>query len=260
MILNSFVEKSHADLLRVSSKIPLAYLISRGLTLEEIQKYNIGYVTNKVDPISNAQDIDSISFNKWIGNYGTNLKGRLIFPIYNELGDIVAIDTRALDKEAVTKSLLPKYKNSLQSLIEKLPSNQLRYNKFFLEKVKATGVFYGLPHALKSIWDEKTAFLTEGIFDCITLLKFYPNCLTPLTANINDYQINWLKRYVTKLILIFDTDKMGKIATMNIKKRLNEHISVYSINLVKKDVNDYYMSCGKNDLKNLIDNKLTMFL
>ena len=42
MFLDNVVDKCHSNLLQASSKIPLAYLVSRGMTVDEIKKYKIG--------------------------------------------------------------------------------------------------------------------------------------------------------------------------------------------------------------------------
>ena len=259
MFLDKVVEKCQSNLLQSSAKIPLAYLVSRGMTLDEIKKYKIGYTGNVIPNVNPEEHEDAPAFNKWLGTRGKFVKGRIVFPVYDELGNIKGIETRALDQRAMDV-LKPKFKTSLASLIEALPESSVRYKKFYLEKIKQTAFFFGLPETLEPIWNERTAFLTEGIFDLLSLLKVVPNGVTPMTANINEHQLGWLKRYVTKVILLFDMDKKGKQASEKIKQELEPYgIAVHNINLKGRDVNDFVMKFGVEELKMTINDKMDYF-
>jgi len=259
MFLDKVVDQCHINLLQPSAKIPLAYLVSRGLTLGEIKKYNIGYTGNLIKNVNPEEHVDAPAFNKWLGTRGKFVKGRILFPVYDEMGSVKGIETRALDMRAMDV-LKPKFKISLKHLINKLPESSVRYKKFYLEKVKNSAFFFGLPYALESIWKERTVFLTEGIFDLISLLKVIPNAVTPMTANINELQINWLKRYADKVILIFDMDKKGKQAFFKIKSELEPlGIPVFNMEIKGKDVNDYAVRYGVSELKMTIKDKMDYF-
>lgn len=259
MFLDNVVEICHTNLLQSSAKIPLAYLVSRGLNIDEIKKYKIGYTGNFIQNIDPNEHEDASEFNKWLGTRGKFVKGRIVFPVYDELGYIKGIETRSLDKKAM-EILKPKFKESLKELIDALPESSVRYKKFYLDKIKNTAFFFGLPNSLEPIWKDNTVFLTEGIFDLISLLKVVPNAVTPMTANINEFQIDWLKRYVSKVVLLFDMDIKGKKALNKIKELLEpEGISVFNIPIKGKDVNDYVMSHGVSELKILINDKMDYF-
>lgn len=258
MFLDDVVDKCHNNLLTVSSKVPLAYLVSRGITLEEIKKYKIGYIGKSLDNVIET-DKDTKNFNKWLGTRGYFIRERILFPITDELGNIKGIETRGLDQRAAL-SLLPKYQVSLKDQISKLQESSVRYKKFYLEKSKHTSFFFGLPQNLESIWEEKTVFLTEGIFDLISLCKIKRNCLSTLTANINEQQILWLKRYVDRVILLFDMDKKGKQSIEKIKETLSaDGLLVYSINLKGHDVNDTILKSGTKELEMIINEKMETF-
>lgn len=257
MFLEEVVDKCHNNLLKVSSKVPLAYLVSRGISLEDIKRYKIGYLEKSFDNIKGT-DKDIQNFNKWLGTRGYFVRERILFPIQDELGAIKGIETRALDKRAA-ESLLPKYQEAFKDQISNLQESSVRYKKFYLEKSKYSAFFFGLPHNLESIWKEKTVFLTEGIFDMISLGKIRPNCLSTLTANINEFQILWLKRYVDRVILLFDTDKKGKGSIDKLKKNLDDSMLVYSISLKNKDVNETVVKNGIRELELIINEKMLTF-
>jgi len=257
MFLEQVIEKCHNNLLRKSSKIPLAYLISRGVTFEEIKRHKIGYISKIFTNIKET-DEDSKNFNAWLGKNGYFVSERIVFPIYDEIGKPKGIETRGLDKRAM-HVLLDKYKKSLAPLISKLPESSIRYKKFYLDKSKFSACFFGIPESLDEIWKKRTVFLTEGIFDCNSLKKIHMNSLSSLTANIGDYQLNWLKRYCDRVILLFDMDKKGKKAVSKIKKDLQEDMLIYSINLKGSDVNEYTCKYGIKELKLLIEDNLSRF-
>ena len=254
MFLNDFVEKSHLNLMTSSSRLALAYLVSRGLTLEEIKKFKIGF-SPTIYNHDKTDDEESQNFAKWLGSRGSFVKKRLVFPIYDEMGVIRGIETRALDKKAAN-ILKPKFKDMLKEDILRLSDSEIRYKKFYFEKNKFLSNFYGLPHALEEIWETKTAILTEGIFDLISVAKFKKNCLSPLTANMTHYQIDWLRRYANTLIIMFDMDEKGKQSAEKIKKEFSSDFTIHIVNFKGKDLNDYLINNGEKDLKYLINSKL----
>ncbi|MDB4330317.1 toprim domain-containing protein [bacterium] len=256
MFLDDFVEKCHINLLQPSSKIPLAYLVSRGISLKEIKKYKLGYSPTFYKNPDKEEHEEAEHFNSWLGWKGRFIKNRLVFPIHDEMNGLLGIETRGLDKRAMSV-LLPKFKNNLKDNIAKLPETEVRYKKFYFEKNRHMATFFGLPEGLKSIWETKEVYLTEGIFDMLSLNKIKPNCLTPLTANINEYQITWLKRYVNKVILLFDMDEKGKKAVKRLKYAFkDDDIQVHSIPLKSRDVNEFVMTYGQKELELYLNDKL----
>ena len=140
MFLDNFVERSHRNLLQPTSKLPLAYLVSRGINLEEIKKYKIGFSPSISENPNEDDHPDAPAFNKWLGYKGKFIKSRLVFPIYDELGEIRAVETRALDRKAM-HILKPKFQNLLKDIIANLPESEVRYKKFYLEKNKHMAIF-----------------------------------------------------------------------------------------------------------------------
>jgi DNA primase len=260
MFLEDFIEKSHLNLLQPKSKLALAYLVSRGINLDEIKKYNIGfsppiYCLPELDA-QIANDEDYKNFSKWLGYKGKYIKNRIVIPIYDEFSKVRGLETRSLDKKACN-IILDKFKKNLGDEINKLNESDIRYKKFYLQKNKFLATFFGLPDSLPFIWENKQVFITEGIFDLIILKKIQPNCLATLTANISNYQIDWLKRYVEKIYLVFDSDEKGRESSEKIKKIFYPEIQVHNINLKCKDINDYYINYGLKELKYTIDDKLS---
>lgn len=259
MFLEDFISKSHTNLLQPKSKLALAYLVSRGITLEDIKKYNIGLSPSFYSIPENEKNEfdleDYDSFKKWLGHKGKFVKNRIVLPIYDELNNVRGVETRSLDRKAC-EVLKENFKIKFSNEIKLLSDSEVRYKKFYFKKNKFLATFFGLPDSLPYIWEKNEVFLTEGIFDLIILKKIKPNCLSTLTANINNYQIDWLKRYVDKIFLLFDSDEKGKESSEKIKKIFYPEIQVHNINLKCKDINDYYIKYGLKDLEYILNDKL----
>ena len=263
MFLNDVVEQCHANLLQKSAALPLAYLISRGVTLLEIKQYRIGYIGNifsAPSQIDSKFELDQQHFNKWSGSFGKNVRSRIVFPIYDALGNLQGIETKGLDKAAVQKDLKPKYKDSFKLAISGLPEKSMRYYKFYLSETKHSAIFFGLPQSLKSIWETQSIFLTEGIFDCLSILKLYPNCVSSLTANLGVPQKDWLRRYVKKIYLLYDADKIGNAAISKLKQEYGDTFYICPIQFKNKDANGFYMDSSPIEFKFYLENKLKNFL
>lgn len=255
MFLDEFVEKCQNNLLLATSKVPLAYLVSRGISLADIKKYKLGFSGNILPRIPET-DSDSKNFNFWI----RNIAKRITLPVFDEFGKIRGVETRALDQSTLLNTLDLKYREKFKENILKFPESSLRYNKFYLEETKFVANFFGLPTAMESIWKEKAVYLTEGAFDCISLAQIFPNSLSALTANLNDHQISWLKRYTTKIHLLFDSDKKGREAAVKVKKLLADtNTQVIEIGIPGKDINAFYIEHGLTELKKHITEKLKFY-
>ena len=125
MFLNTVAEKCHANLITSSAKLPLAYLVSRGVSFEEIKQYKIGYIGKILRNIKpKGADKDEIeNFNKWLGTNGKFVTDRIVFPIFDELGNIRGIETRGLDQRAM-KVLKPEYKRDSKSYLKNFQRHQ----------------------------------------------------------------------------------------------------------------------------------------
>jgi DNA primase len=116
---------------------------------------------------------------------------RLIFPIQDARGNIIAFSGRALDDET-----LPKYINTRETLVYK-KSNSL----------------FGIFHAKDAIRKEKKGLLMEGEFDVISCFKEgIGNAVAVKGTALTEEQIRLLKRYTEKILFCFDTDIAGSAA------------------------------------------------
>jgi len=188
------------DLLKKNPRA-LAYLEGRGLTREMIERAGFGYapdswstlldhLTRKgAKPETIARAGLAIPRRQGGGHYD-RFRDRVVIPIRNESGKIVAFGGRLLGPGE------PKYLNSPESPI---------YNK--------SRILYGFEIAKTAIRQSDFAILMEGYLDCIQAYQAGINqavacCGTSLTAT----HARLLRRYTDRVVVNFDPDEAGEAA------------------------------------------------
>jgi len=117
---------------------------------------------------------------------------RIIIPIHDERGELIAFGGRVIDD-----SNQPKYLNTSQTAL---------YDK--------GRTLFNLHRARKSIHESKHAVLMEGYFDAITAWQAnVPNVVTTSGTALTEHQVRLLKRETQELLLAFDRDDAGLNAT-----------------------------------------------
>ena len=118
-------------------------------------------------------------------------RNRLLFPIHDLQGNMVAFGGRVLDDS------LPKYINSPETAI---------YHK--------GKVLYGLYQARDAMRHSGTALVVEGYFDVLALHRAgFANAVATCGTALTPDHARLLKRYADKILLVFDEDAAGKQAT-----------------------------------------------
>lgn len=120
-------------------------------------------------------------------------RSRLIFPIYNLTGQVIAFGGRIIGDEDAAK-----YINSTDSPLYKKGDN-----------------LYGLYQARRAISVKKSAILTEGYMDVLTLHQFgYTNACGVLGTALTPEQVKRLSGFCSDIELIFDGDGAGRKAAL----------------------------------------------
>lgn len=182
--------------------IGLQYFTQRGVTDEAIRAFHLGYAIDNghhlVDA-ARAKGFDLEVF-KNLGLIGTSqqdrlydrFRGRVIFPILNNSGKVIAFGGRDL------KGGLAKYINSPESPVYK-KSNEL----------------YGIFQARQSIVRENKCFLVEGYMDVIGMWQAgMKNVVASSGTALTDGQIALLHRLTDNITLIYDGDAAGIKASL----------------------------------------------
>ena len=114
---------------------------------------------------------------------------RLMFPIRNDYGEVIAFSGRLLD--ANTKAA--KYLNSPETAL---------FNK--------SKVFFGLDKSKRAIIKAQCAIVCEGQLDLITAFEHgFENVVAPLGTAFTEFHARMLKRHAEEIVLCFDSDNAG---------------------------------------------------
>lgn len=149
------------------------------------------------------------------------LKGRLIVPIRNVYGDLIAMAGRQIP-ETMDQSIEHLYEifKSANKVQEKI--NKYTRGKWINEPYARSRNLYFLDHSKKYVLEKNYIILTEGYFD---VLSFYSNGIKNVSAlcgtSISDYQIALISRFCDNIVVLMDSDMPGKIASTKIIDKIN---------------------------------------
>ena len=119
-------------------------------------------------------------------------RNRIMFPIHNDVGEVIAFSGRILDKEAEAA----KYVNS--------PETPL---------FRKGRVLFGLHKTKRGLIEADCAIVCEGQLDLITLFEAgIANVVAPQGTAFTEQQARILKRFVSEVVLCFDADAAGQKA------------------------------------------------
>ena len=185
-----------------------AYLEERGLPKEAIEEFRVGYAPGRWDSVLQlgkkhgfaAEDLETAGLavrrseeDARSGHYD-RFRNRLMFPIRNEQGKVIAFSGRALEKDAKTA----KYVNS--------PETPLFHKG---------RVLYAMDKARRAIVDAGECLLCEGQIDVIRchVAGFKQAAACQGTAFTEDHA-RILRRYADSVVIVFDTDTAGQDAAI----------------------------------------------
>lgn len=181
------------------------YLAKRGLNQEAVQRFRLGYapdvwddtvnwVRGKEYELETAEKGGLITRKENSDHFYDRFKGRLIFPICDELGRVIGFSGRILDDEAKAA----KYLNSPESPL---------FSK--------RRVFFGLDKAKRPMLDRQQVVVCEGQVDLITChMAGLENVVAPQGTAFTADHARILRRYVPEVVLCFDSDTAGKNAVL----------------------------------------------
>ncbi|MBN1783389.1 MAG: DNA primase [Alphaproteobacteria bacterium] len=196
------------DALRADSgKEALDYVLEkRKLSWETIEQFRIGYApdndqlykTLKAQKVTDAQLEQTGLFKKGKGAQPFQyLRHRLVFPIRNIKGSVIAFSGRSLDGTE------PKYLNT--------PETDLFHKRATL---------YGHYVSRDAVYKTNTAIVTEGQIDAIALhAAGFPTAMAPLGTAMTEHHLRLLWKMADTPILCFDGDNAGQKAAIRALER-----------------------------------------
>lgn len=184
-------------------KAAQAYLAERGFTAESLKKFQVGLALDAWDGLLKSPMLKKFSpqllaqaglvkqRERGEGYYDT-FRNRIMFPIRNEQGQIIAFGGRV-----VPGSTDPaKYLNS--------PETPL-FNK--------SRAIFGLDLARQRIVETRTVAVVEGYTDVVMAHQFgASNVVSPLGTALTEQHVGILRRFADRIVLLFDADSAGDAA------------------------------------------------
>lgn len=192
----------HECLMKPENRSALDYFLKRGLDMSIIRRFGLGYAPNDWRELINHLKSKGFTEQELVhanlarrsekngrANYYDNFRNRVMFPIIDLRGNVIAFGGRVMDDSK------PKYINTSDTLVYK----------------KSNGVF-GLNLA-KNANDNKL-ILVEGYMDVIALHQAgFTNAIACLGTAFTNEQANLLSRYADEVIICYDNDGAGRTAT-----------------------------------------------
>ena len=184
--------------------IGLSYFRERGFRDDTIRKFELGYSPDQWEAFSAKAIKDGyqqefleetgLSVKRDNGTLYDRYRGRVMFPIHNFTGRVIAFGGRTLKND---KSV-PKYVNSPESEI---------YHK--------SSVLYGLFFAKKAIRDEDNCLLVEGYADVISVHQAgIENVVASSGTSLTVEQIRMIGRLTKNITMLYDGDAAGIKASL----------------------------------------------
>lgn len=239
-------ERTAYDVLDLTAKFYTDSLKSRAMDYIErlkldnsdISRFSLGYSPNLWDALVKYLRHIGIADKQMLelglaqeGKHGLydKFRGRIMFPIRDMAGRIIAFGGRLIDGEGA------KYVNSPDSAIYK--------NLYLLDKAKNT------------IREKKRSILVEGYMDAIRLHKSgFTEAVATLGTSLTPEQAETLSRFAGRCYICYDSDKAVRKATLRRMFVLQEHgLDVYVVNLSSsKDPDEFLIEHTPKDFEDAL--------
>jgi DNA primase len=177
-----------------------AYLLDRGLDSEAMARFGIGFAPSGGEALLRAMkpkypekvlEVSGLFSRDQNGRLYDRFRRRVMFPIANDSGKIVAFGGRALGDD------LPKYLNSPETPI---------YTK--------SNILYHLDRAKEALRQRDFAVLVEGYMDAIAVARAgHSNVVASCGTSLTEAQVKLLSRFTRRVIVNYDPDTAGQAAT-----------------------------------------------
>jgi DNA primase len=232
--------------------IGLSYFRERGFNDRNIEKFELGYALNEWHGLEktatqsgysqHALEKSGLIIKKEDGKTYDRFRGRVIFPVHNLSGKVIAFGARILTKEKDQ----PKYINSPETDI---------YHK--------SNVLYGMFQAKNEIRKHDFCYLVEGYTDVISLHQAgIENVVASSGTALTEEQIKLMRRFTENVTVLFDGDAAGiKAALRGIDLVLKGGLNVRIVLLPDgEDPDSYSRKMGSTELNQYLKDHTKDFI
>ncbi|MGM0437222.1 MAG: DNA primase [Bacillota bacterium] len=231
-------------------KKALEYLKNRNFSKEDINKFSLGFAPDKWTALYKFLNNKGFTKDDMVKagllikkseqKYYDRFRNRIIFPIFNSRGEVLAFGGRIVDDNINQ----PKYLNSPDTMVYDKSDN-----------------LYGLNWAKNQMRKSDNAIVMEGYTDVLTAhMNGINNAVASLGTSLTEKQAKMLKRYVSKVYIAYDSDTAGAKATLRGLEILKkEGLNLKVIKLPEDtDPDDYLKSEGKDKFLELKEKALSL--
>ncbi len=169
----------------------------RGMSEEMVERFEIGAAPDRNDGLMMlahgrgiaSKDLEAAGLCKQRkSGLGDTFRNRVVFPIHDQIGRVIAFGARRIDEDDI-----PKYLNSPESSV---------FDK--------SATLYGLHQASRAIQRERVAIVTEGYTDVIACHQAgFENVVATLGTALTAGHARTLRRLCETVVLLFDSDEAG---------------------------------------------------
>jgi DNA primase len=187
------------------------YIEGRGVDLEVARRFGLGYAPEGWNALLTQMAKEGVTEAELVAaglalprqnapGFYDRFRGRLLFPIRDLQGRVVAFGGRALGAEE------PKYLNSPETALY----------------VKGQ-MLYALDVARESMRQKNRAVVVEGYLDCLMAHQHgFTETVAALGTAFTAAQLGLLRRYADEVVSVFDADAAGQKATSRLEEMLTD--------------------------------------
>ena len=188
-----------------------AYVEGRGVDLEVAKRFGLGYAPAGWNALLTHMGKEGVTETELVAaglalprqnapGFYDRFRGRLLFPIRDLQGRVVAFGGRAMGAEE------PKYLNSPETALY----------------VKGQ-MLYALDVARESMRQKNRAVVVEGYLDCLMAHQHgFTETVAALGTAFTPAQLGLLRRYADEVVSVFDADAAGQKATSRLEEMLTD--------------------------------------
>lgn len=254
-ILMNFAKDFYKNILLTHEEgrsIGLSYFRERGFNDRTIEKFELGYALEGWENFS--KEAVSKGYNKELlektglvvkkedGSSYDRFRGRVIFPVHNISGKVLAFGARMMGKDKNQ----PKYINSPETEI---------YHK--------SDVLYGLYQGKNAIRNKENCYLVEGYTDVISMHQAdVENVVASSGTALTEGQIRLIHRFTENVTVLFDGDSAGIKAALRgidmiLKGGLNVRVVLFPDG---EDPDSYSRKVGTTEFQKFLKEKSQDFV
>ena len=225
----------------------MRYLAKRGLSMSSVRRYGLGFAKDSFDDLKNLllkngysllemESAGLLAKSRKNGSFYDKFRNRLMFPVIDLRGNVIAFSGRTLDPDGI-----PKYMNS--------PDTEI-YRK--------GNILFGLNLAKEK--NDGMLILCEGNIDVVMLAQEgFRNAVAPLGTAFTTEQARKISQYAKTAVIAFDSDNAGQKATNKAIEYLRSlGVSVRVLQMQgAKDPDEYIKTYGRERFSMLINRSKT---